>query len=328
VSRKTALVTGACGMIGSHIVDYLVDEKKMFVVALDPAPPFWISRHILNDDAVYIHGSSFDAAQVNKIRREFDVDVIFDIGALLGSEECMPRLDTAITMTTLGARNIAELALDSGAKVFYILTEFSTELYRDFTDGYTITKNAAADVYREYKKQNPDLDLCFARVHHVFSPRQKLLPVRKLLPTAIAYAVTGSKFKIFGEATANKRVDYIHGEDAAKVIVECTLNEVWLETPLFDIGGCDENFLSVKEVVESVIDVVGDGSYEIIEDFRKQPATSTKATNNWKEYIQTFEMKKFKNELPNVVDAFLDRYSLEDFKLAVKVFEDRLRWGV
>jgi hypothetical protein len=301
----------------------------MFVVALDPQPPWWIARHILNEDAVYIHGTSFDVAQVNKVRRQLrDIDVIFDLGALLGSEECMPRLDTALAFTTLGARNIAELALDTGAKVFYILTEFSTEEYRAFYDGYTVTKNAAADVYREYKRQNPDLRLVLGRVHHVFSPRQQLLPARKLLPTAIAYAMTDSCFKIFGQHNAEKRLDYVHGVDAAKIIAEATFRWNLSEVPLFDIGGCPENFLSTEEVVRSVIDVVGKGSYCIVEDVRKQPPVSQRASNNWRGLGIEVDFKKFRDALPEVIESFARRFTLDDFRLAVKVFESRFRWGV
>ena len=324
---KTALVTGGCGMVGSHIVDYLVDEKKMFVVALDPAPPFWIKRHILDDKAVYIHGSSFDAAQVSRIRRQFDVDVIFDIGAILGSEECMPRLDTAVNFTTIGARNIAELALDKGAKVFYIATEFSTERHVDFTDGYSLSKNMALGLYREYAKQY-GLQLVVGRVHHVYSERQQLLPVRKLLPTMIAYALAGKPIKIFGEKMAKKRLHYVYGGDAARVIVDCTLKGE-SKLPVLDIGSRPENFISVEELAQMVIDVVGKGKYVIVDDIRKQPELSEMATNNWTEVlgIGTDWMRLLKYDLPFVVDAFKKRFSIDDFKLAVKVFENRFKFG-
>ena len=326
---KVALVTGASGMIGSHIVDYLVDERNMFVVALDPAPPFWIKRHILNGDAVYVHGSSFDAAQVNKIRRRFDIDVIFDIDGVLGTEECMPRLDTAVNFTTIGARNIAELALDKRARVFYIATEFSTERHIDFTDGYSLSKNMALGLYKEYAKQY-GLQLVIARVHHVWSERQQLLPVRKLLPTMIAYALAGKPIKIFGEKTAKKKLHYVYGGDAARVIVDCTLHGEWLKVPIFDIGSRPENFISVEELAQMVIDAVGKGKYVIVDDIRKQPELSEMATNNWTDVlgIGTDWMRLLKYDLPFVIDAFKRRFSIDDFKLAVKIFEDRMKYGV
>jgi nucleoside-diphosphate-sugar epimerase len=136
-------------------------------------------------------------------------------------------------------------------------------------------------------------------------------------------------FKIFGNATKNKKLDYIHGIDAARVIVDLTRNEKTYVGHVYDIGGLPkDNFLSVEDVLKKVIMNVGSGSYEVVDDFRMQPAISTRAKNDWTEIVEPFEMIKFDDGLRKIIEAWETRYSYEDFMLAVAYFEGRFEWGV
>jgi len=321
--EEVCLVTGGSGMIGSHVVDELIRRGDK-VVILDPSIPIWANKHIINGDAIWVYGINADLYQVNKIRRSFYVKEIYDLGWILGTEEGIPRYDS-VSMGVIGARNIAEMSIDTGAPVFYLMTEFFD--YSGFSDGYTIGKNASYFILDEYSKHH-GIRFVRAKAHHVYSERQQLIPARKMLPTFIAYALCGRDIKIFGRATAEKKMDYVHGKDVGFIIVE--LMKRGLYDVIWDIGGSDNNFLTVEEIAYLVCKVVkdklkNDVGYTIIGDVRLQPPTSKKATNNWRNYISHFDFIDFRESLPSVVDAYRNRFTKEELEMAVAYFERRLK---
>lgn len=319
------LVTGGCGQIGSHVVDELL-SRDYKVIVLDPAPPLveWIP-YIEDDRLIYRHGTSADIHQITAILEEYGDKLlyIYDYGAYLGSEELTSRLDTAVQANTIGARNIFLLAKTLGVRVYHISIEFAGY---GFTDGYSVTKEMALRMAIEYAKKY-GVKIVTSYVHHVFCERQKLLPARKILPTLISYAVTGSRFRIFG--SPYKLMDMLYAPDYAKVVVDLLEHpEVkYAHEHIYDIGvGYG---IPIKELVEKVYRAVGrEPNYIVMEDIRKQrPDPYRVATNDWKELLgDHYRLRGINEELDNVVKKYLAMYDYEDFKLAVAVYEQRHRY--
>ena len=161
---RYALVTGGCGQIGSWFVEKLV-ERGYRVVVLDPRPPYpeWADL-IAGDEVIYRHGTSADVRQIFALAEEYFFDYIYDFGALLGSEELTSRLDSALMMNTIGARNVFELAKMQGSAVYHINIEFAGY---GFTDGYSVTKEMALRTAIEYAKKY-GVYIVSSYVHHVF----------------------------------------------------------------------------------------------------------------------------------------------------------------
>ena len=238
------------------------------------------------------------------------------------SEELTSRLDSATMYNFLGARNVFELAKMHGARVFHISIEFAGY---GFTDGYSVTKMAALRTAQEYAKKY-GVFIVSALVHHVFSERQKIMPVRKILPTLISYAVTGSRFRIFG--SPDKTMDMLYAGDFAGLVIDL-LNHPDVETVdkhLYDIGvGYG---IPISELVEMVYVAVGkEPNYVVVEDFRKQkPDPYRVARNDWGELLGDRRLRGIREMLPYIVSEYLRRYSYWDFKTAVALYEQRHRF--
>jgi len=321
---ENVLVTGGSGQIASYIVEEFV-RRGYRVFVLDPAPPLREWAGLIHDDKiVYKHGTSYDVHQIFDLAT-YRFKYIVDCGALLGSEELTPRLDSAAAYDFIGSRNVFELARYIGAKVFHISIEFAGY---GFTDGYSVTKMAALRTAQEYAKKY-GVNIVAATVHHIFSPRQKLLPARKIMPTLISYAMTGAKFRIFG--SPDKMMDLLYAGDFAKVVVELleSDNTKTADKHVYDIGS-GEGIRLEDLVIRTYYECGHEPNYTVTEDFRFQrPDPYRVARNDWVDDVEHVPMLRSIDKMLNwLVRQYKKKYSMEDFELAVEVYEQRHRWGV
>jgi len=316
------LVVGGCGQIGSHVVDVLL-ERKNRVIVLDPRPPLreW-ARYIQRDKLIYRHGSSADIRQINAIASEYDVVEIYDFGGWLGSEELSSLFDTAVMYNLTGARNVYELAKMKDARVYHTSIEFAGY---GFTDGYSVTKEMALRIAKEYAKKW-NVFIVSSYVHHVFCERQRILPTRKIIPTLISYAVAGRTFRIFG--SPDKMMDLLYARDFAEVVVDLLRHEEVerVDRHVYDIGvGYG---IRLEDLVKMVYNEVGrEPMYVVTEDVRKQSSDPYRiATNDWMNILGERKLRGVKEMLDYVVEKYLETYNSEDFMLAVEVYEQRHRF--
>jgi nucleoside-diphosphate-sugar epimerase len=326
---KYTLVAGGSGLIGSSVVDYLIFKGRS-VIVLDPVVPEQPAHRFESGQLVYVHGSTVDGSQIAKIRRKFELEAIYDLSGLLGTEECDYRLETGVTQIVIGSKNLMELAVEKNCRMFEIMTEFFAGrdlAYLGFDDNYTLLREYIARMGHRYM-QNAGLKLVRATVHHAFGERQKLWPVRKLLPTAIAYAGARKQMKIFG--SDEKKIDYVYAPDLGRIIVELTESKKVDFNTIYDIGGPDENFVKIGDVVKEVYKLMESikEPYKVVDDVRKQPIVSQKSIDNWKEVIGDVPRVKFFDVLPSVLAWYRAKYTEEDFRRAAAYFNWREVNGV
>lgn len=321
---EVVLVTGGAGQIGSHVVDELVG-RGYTVIVLDRAPPLVEWKDLIEKDRIiYMHGYSSDLNQVVNICKMYgdELSMIFDIGAHLGGEELTARSDSALHENVIGTRNILELARLTGAWVYHISIEFAGY---GFSDGYSLSKEMALRLCKEYVKKY-GVYCVSSYVHHIFSSRQRLMPARKIMPTLIAYAVTGRTFRLFG--SPNKVMDLLWAVDFARIVVDllCSGEAETVDKHVYDIGA--GKGIPLKELVEEVYRAVGkEPNYVVMEDVRKQsPDPYRVASNDWIDVIGDRPRTSI-TEYPvsRLVEEYLKKYSYEEFELAVAIYEQRHR---
>lgn len=319
---KCALVTGGCGNIGSYVVDALLD-RGYDVIVLDPAPPLvhWVDE-IAKDRLIYRHGVTSDLRQIMALKEEYEIDEIYDFAGILGSEELTSRFESALFHNVNGARNLFELAKMIGAKVYHINIEFAGY---GFTDAYSVSKEMALRLAIEYVKKY-GVEIVSSYVHHIFCERQKLMPVRKIIPTLVAYAVTGSRFRIFGNP--RKMMDLLYARDFAEVVIDL-LNHDEVQTVdkhIYDIGvGYG---VELEDLVKYVYELAGnEPNYVVMEDFRKQrPDPYRIAKNDWEEILGKRNLSGVKEKMGYVLEKYKEQYSMDEFRLAVEIYEQRHRF--
>lgn len=105
---KKALVTGACGFGGSHMVDYLIDQGISVVATdLDSA-----EKTFLNSKATFIPSDLTDKSSLDAILKAHKIDVIYHVAALFDYEaswELMKKVNVD------GTENLFVSAMENGS---------------------------------------------------------------------------------------------------------------------------------------------------------------------------------------------------------------------
>lgn len=121
--KKIAMVTGAAGMIGSHLVDYLL-SKGYKVFALDvgsiEASPN-LAQAANNQNFHYTKG---DVRNPETIKKFFvsDAAVIFHLAAVVGVRHYMDNPYSLIDINILGTRNILDLCEKFDVRILFTST--------------------------------------------------------------------------------------------------------------------------------------------------------------------------------------------------------------
>jgi NAD dependent epimerase/dehydratase len=216
---QPVVVTGACGFIGSHLVEDLV-RRGAAVRALT----FYNARGSngwLDDTSAEakksVHTIAGDLRDTEFVRRLIRADdMVFHLAALIGipySYEA-PRsyIDTNIT----GTLNVLEAARREGAKRTLVIS--SSEVYGtalrvpidedhplQAQSPYSATKIAAEKIAESYYRSF-GMPVTIIRPFNTFGPRQS---ARAVIPTILMQLITGKPEIRLGDPTTTRDFNYV-----------------------------------------------------------------------------------------------------------------------
>jgi NAD dependent epimerase/dehydratase len=228
------LVTGACGFIGSHLVERLLREGcdvRAFVYYNSFNSWGWLDalgRQKLRRIEVF----SGDVRDPNGVRQAVKgVDAVFHLAALIGIPFSYHSPDSYVDTNIKGTLNILQAARDS--KVSRVVVTSTSEVYGTARyvpideshplqgqSPYSATK-IAADKIAESFHLSFGLPVTIARPFNTFGPRQS---ARAVIPTIISQAMSSSKSIKLGSLEPRRDMNYV--EDVCDGFVK--------------IAGCDE----------------------------------------------------------------------------------------
>ncbi len=108
------LVTGACGFVGSHLVDALLKEEGTRVRATDLPEA---DQAFLNSEAEFIPSDLRDSTSLHKVVQ--DVDVIYHTAALF---RYSADWDDLYAVNVEGTQHLCQAAIDAKASTFLLLS--------------------------------------------------------------------------------------------------------------------------------------------------------------------------------------------------------------
>jgi len=236
-----ALVFGGSGFIGSHLVDYLLEN----------------SWEVINYDRLYYQ------PKVNLTNYEFvlmditqklmwegiytdftSVDVVFYLSGISGIQDCLNNPLEAVNINIASVVNLLE-TVKNYPKLKLV---FSSSIYvnNNISGVYGITKRACEDLIKFYHEQH-DLQYLIFRVGTVYGPRANSHnSISKLIKEAL-------KTKIISYyGTGNEVREYIHVKDVAKSLVELSEKKV---NEIYEITGSHPT--KAKHMIFTILELLG-----------------------------------------------------------------------
>ena len=310
--KKTAVVTGGAGFIGSWLCDRLIAEG-MRVICIDNLITGNINNigHLFgNSDFLFINHDV-----TNFIHVPGEVDYILHFASPASPLDYLQFPIQTLKVGSLGTHKALGLAKEKNA-VFLLAS--TSEVYGDplihpQTEDYWGNVNAVGPrgVYDEAKRFAESLTMAYNRYHGVrtriarifntYGPRMRLHDGRAL-PAFITQALAGEPVTIFGDGSQTRSFCYV--DDLVEGLVRLLLSD---ESYPVNLGNPEE--ITIKQFAEEVIELTGSISVlnfqELPEDdpkVRQPDITRARSILGWEPLVQRNEgvrktIQYFKEEL-------------------------------
>src|SRR5215813_8590875 len=261
---KTALITGGCGLIGSHIADLLIREERVGrIIIIDN-----LSRGALhNIEWAQQHGdvelARKDIRSFADIRPYFDgVDVVFHLAAIRITA-CAAQPRECLEVMIDGAYNVVEACQQAGVKRLVASSSASvyggadtyptTEEHHPYNNRtwYGAAKLANEGLYRSFNDMF-GLPYLALRYFNVYGPRMDVFgKYTEVLIRWLDCLDRGERPKIFGDGQTS--MDFVYVEDVARANILAAKSD--LSDEVFNVASGAETTL--LELLQTLLKVIG-----------------------------------------------------------------------
>lgn len=312
--RKTFLVTGGLGFIGSHFVDKVL-AKGHKVINIDKET--YAANKDLKFDGDYVY-LKHDIAKLNSLPY---CDFVVNFAAESHVDNSIKKTNNFMTANVMGVHNLLELIKNNkiknvvhswGYKTPIFLQISTDEVFGDILDGYfkEDERHKPSNPYAASKSCAEQLVVSWGRTYDIpylitrttnnYGPRQH---PEKLIPSVITRLLSGKKAVMHGDGRYVR--NWVHVEDNVdalyKVLCKGELNSV------YHIAA-DEEY-SVKQIIEKVANLLGLKFEDVIDSSTDRSgcderyALSCEKTKElgWK------QVRKFDVELEKIVNFYRNK---------------------
>lgn len=279
IKVKKILVTGACGFIGSHLVERLLKEGCN-VKALVYYNSFnsWGWLDTFTKDKLkrveVLAGDVRDHVYVKKAIR--GVDVVFHLAALIGIPFSYSSVDSYIDTNIKGTLNVLQACRDNSIERVIVTSTsevYGTARYVPIDEKHPLQPQSpysaskiASDALAESFHRSFGVPAVIARPFNTYGPRQS---ARAIVATIITQLLFGSKEVKLGSLHPTRDLSYVEDIcDGFISLVECdkavgrTVN----------IGSGKE--ISIKDLAQLVIKIINPQARVVLDKTRKRPPKS------------------------------------------------------
>lgn len=282
MQRKTYLLTGAAGFIGSNLAHYLALKGDKVVVydKLTYAGNKASLDGIPTESLAFVNGDICDTALVYETLAKYGVDAVFHLAAESHVDRSIDGpaafIETNIngTFSMLSASRKYYEALDDEKKIDFRFLHISTdEVYGSLGDSGYFTEDTPYAPNSPYSASKASSDHLVRAWFHTYEfpvlttncsnnygPRQ--FP-EKLIPLIIHNALAGKPLPIYGDGK-NVR-DWLYVEDHCRALHTVMTNGITGET--YNVGGnCERQNIQIVKTICTILDEIrpkaGGAKYE------------------------------------------------------------------
>tara|TARA_R110000737_G_scaffold149296_1_gene178652 strand:- start:9437 stop:10420 length:984 start_codon:yes stop_codon:yes gene_type:complete len=266
--RKTVLVTGADGFIGSHLVEMLV-KKGYKVKALCQYNSFnywgWLEDTSCLNDIEVLSGDIRDANFCRHITK--NVDIVFHLAALIAIPYSYLAPESYVATNVTGTLNICQAAKDNSVnRVIHTSTSevYGTAQYVPIDEKHPLQAQSpysaskiGADAMAISYFNAFDLPVTIARPFNTYGPRQS---ARAIIPTIISQIANGEKQIKLGDLSPTRDFNYVLDTCRGFISIlenENTIGEVINIGSNFEISMADTLAL-IKNIMASDVEFISD----------------------------------------------------------------------
>lgn len=258
MNKKTSLVTGGAGFIGSHVVDHLL-KMGHEVIALDDLSGGF--KDNVNSKAIFVKGSITDENILDKIFSDYKIDYIYHLAAYAaeGLSHFIRKFNYDNNL--IGSVNLINRAVNNDVEHFVYTSSIAvygtnrTPMVETLTpmpeDPYGVAKYA---IEMDLKAAHEMFGLKYTifRPHNVYGERQNHGdPYRNVLGIFINNIMKGKAMTIFGDGKQTRAFTYIG--DVAPYIAK-SVDLAGAKNEVFNIGA-DKPY-TVLELAETLAKVM------------------------------------------------------------------------
>lgn len=273
-----ALVTGADGFIGSHLVEHLMEqglEVKAFTYYNSFNTWGWIDS-FPKEKQKQIEIFSGDIRDPNGIRQAMKgTDVVFHLAALIAIPFSYHSPDSYVDTNIKGTLNVLQAARDLGTRVLVTSTSevYGTAQYVPIDEKhpfqgqspYSATK-IGADRLAESFYRSFELPVTIVRPFNTYGPRQS---ARAVIPTIITQLLNGYQEIKLGSLTPTRDFNYV--KDTVNGFYEIYKSD---KTIGEEINIATQKEISIGELAKEIIQQINPNAKIICEEERLRPVKS------------------------------------------------------
>ncbi len=276
---KVALVTGAGGFIGSHLVEALLDEGcsvRAYVAYNALSSWGWLDTFPA-DRMREVQVLAGDVRDRGRVAHALDgVDIVFHLAALIGIPYSYEAPESYVDTNIRGTLNILEAA--RAAKCSRVMVTSTSEAYGtakyvpideahpfQAQSPYAASK-IAADRLAESYYRSFGTPVTIVRPFNAYGPRQS---ARAIIPTVISQLLSGRTQIQLGNLSPTRDFNFVRDTVGAYVAIAREERAIGEE-----INIATQIEVSMGDVVKAIIRLSGRGAEVVLDEARTRPRTS------------------------------------------------------
>jgi UDP-glucose 4-epimerase len=257
--KKTALVTGGAGFIGSHVTNELIKLGMKVIVIDDLSGGF---RDNVNPKAVFIKGSVVDHKLINSVFKKYKINYVFHLAAY--AAECLSHFIKRFNYNNnlIGSINLINESVNNNVECFVFTSSIAVygknqlpmteRLVPNPEDSYGISK-LSVEKELAITHEMFGLNYIIFRPHNVYGENQNIGDkYRNVIGIFMNQIMKNEPMTIFGNGKQTRAFTYI--KDIAPVMAKSVFNRKAFNQ-VFNIGS-DKPY-SLNELAKVVAEVMG-----------------------------------------------------------------------
>ena len=318
---QKVLVTGADGLIGSHLTEMLL-EQGYKVKALSYYNSFndwgWLNS-VKHPELEVVTGDVRDPHFCKHITQ--DVEIIFHLAALIAIPYSYVAPDSYVDTNIKGTLNICQAAKENGVKK--VLVTSTSEVYgtaryvpidenhpKQPQSPYSATKIGADAIAMSFYNAFA-LPVVLVRPFNTYGPRQS---ARAIIPTIITQIANGKKEIKLGDLTPTRDFNFV--KDTCKGFIELSKCDAAIGQ---EVNICSNNEISMRDTLNLIARLMNSDVKFIEDQVRIRPKNS-EVFRLWGDNAKIKSLTGYEPSysleegLKETINWFLDKDNLRKYK--------------